>query len=150
MRHNRKKKGIASKVITFCRPQQHAGLIYIHNIQWLATRLAHNQHGLGSKSTCAILLCLCEKHFTALSPAWWSWQAVLNFSHISIKLQADSNILVSPEAGRGSLQFVFIRTQKKQLIIIEDKIEQRLQIGRRQLNDIRFVATKRQVIAYPM
>ena len=32
----------------------------------------------------------------------------------------------------------FIRTQKKQLIIIEDKIEQRLQIGRRQLNDIRY------------
>ena len=27
---------------------------------------------------------------------------------------------------------------KKQLIIIEDKIEQRLQIGRRQLNDIRY------------
>ena len=33
-------------------------------------------------------------------PAWWSWQAVPNFSHISIKLLADSNILASPEAGR--------------------------------------------------
>ena len=102
MRHNRTKR-IASKVIIFCRPQQHAALGYIHNIQWLATPLAHNQHGLGSKSTCAILLCPWKKHFTALSPTWWSWQAVLNFSHISIKLQADSNILVSPEAGRGSL-----------------------------------------------
>ena len=27
---------------------------------------------------------------------------------------------------------------KEQLIIIEDKIEQRLQIGRRQLNDVRY------------
>ena len=35
-------------------------------------------------------------------PAWWFWQAVLNYNHISIKLQADSNILVSPEAGRGN------------------------------------------------
>ena len=38
----------------------------------------------------------------ALSPAWWSWQAVLNYIHISIKLQAESNILASPEAGRGN------------------------------------------------
>ena len=44
-----------------------------------------------------------------LSFASWFWQAVLNFSHISIKLknknkkfQADSNILASPEAGRGN------------------------------------------------
>ena len=28
--------------------------------------------------------------------------AVLNYSNISIKLQADSNILVSPEAGRDN------------------------------------------------
>ena len=55
---------------------------------------------LGSKPTCAILLCPWERHFTAVSPAWWSWQAVLNYSHTSIKLQADSNILASPEAGR--------------------------------------------------
>ena len=48
--------------------------------------------GLGSKPTCAILLCPWERHFTALSPAWWSWQAVLNYSNISIKLLADSNI----------------------------------------------------------
>ena len=38
---------------------------------------------LGSKPTCAILLCPWERHFTALSPVWWSWQAVLNFNHIS-------------------------------------------------------------------
>ena len=31
---------------------------------------------------------------------------------------------------------VVVRIQKKQLITIEDKIEQRLQIGRQQLNDI--------------
>ena len=33
-----------------------------------------------------------------LSPAWWSWEAVLSFSHISIKFQPDSNILASSEA----------------------------------------------------
>ena len=48
------------------------------------------------------LLCPWESHFTAHFPAWWSWQAVLNYNHISIKLQADSNILASPEAGRGN------------------------------------------------
>ena len=63
---------------------------------------ASDQHGLGSKPTRAILLCSWERHFTAYSLAWWSWQAVLNYNHISIKLQADSNILVSPEAGRGN------------------------------------------------
>ena len=57
---------------------------------------------LGLKPTRTILLCPWERHFMALSPAWWSWQAVLNYSHISIKLQADSNILVSLEAGWGN------------------------------------------------
>ena len=37
-----------------------------------------DQHGVGSKPTCAIPLCSWERHFTVLSPAWWSWQAVLN------------------------------------------------------------------------
>ena len=68
-------------------------------VEWLKRR-ASEQHGLGSKPTRAILLCPWESHFTAYSSAWWSWQAVLNYSHISINLQADSNILVSPEAGR--------------------------------------------------
>ena len=70
-------------------------------VEWLKRR-ARNQHGLGSKSIHAILLCSWERHFTAHSPAWWSWQAVLNYSHISIKLQADSNILASPEAGQSN------------------------------------------------
>ena len=39
---------------------------------------------------------------TICSPAWWFWQAVLNYSNISIKLQADSNILASLEAGPGN------------------------------------------------
>ena len=55
----------------------------------------------------SVLLCSWERHFTGLFPAWWSWQAVLNYSHIFIELQADSNILASPEAGRGNcLPFV--------------------------------------------
>ena len=70
-------------------------------VEWLKRR-ARDQQGLSSKPTRAILLCHWERHFTALSPAWWSWQAVLNYSHISIKLQADSNILTSSEAGRGN------------------------------------------------
>ena len=68
-----------------------------------------DQHGLSSKPTRAILLCPWERHFTALSPAWWSWQAVLNYSHISIKLQVDSNILVSLEAVQGNcLPYVLV------------------------------------------
>ena len=65
-------------------------------VKWLKRR-AYDQHGLGSKLTRAILLCSWKRHFTALSSAWWSWQAVLNYKNISIKLQADSNILASPE-----------------------------------------------------
>ena len=76
-------------------------------VEWLKRR-ARDQHGLGLKPIRATLLCPWERHFTALSPAWWSWQAVLNYSHISIKLEAYSNILVSPEAGRGNcLPYVF-------------------------------------------
>ena len=70
-------------------------------VEWLKSR-ARDQHGLGSKPTRAILLSPWERHFTAHSPAWWSWQAVLNYSHIPIKLQADNNILASLEAGRGN------------------------------------------------
>ena len=39
-------------------------------VEWLKHR-TDDQHGLGSKPTCAILLCPWERHFTALSPAWW-------------------------------------------------------------------------------
>ena len=70
-------------------------------VEWLKHQ-ARDQHGLGSKPTHAILLGPWERDFTAHSPACWSWQAVLNYSHIFIKLQADSNILVSPEAGWGN------------------------------------------------
>ena len=45
----------------------------------------------------------------AFSPAWWSGQAVLNYSHISIKLQADINILAFLEAGQGNcLPYVLV------------------------------------------
>ena len=70
-------------------------------VEWLKCQ-ACNQHSLSSKLTHAILLHPWERHFPALSPAWWSWQAVLNLNHISIKLQADSNILAFLEAGRGN------------------------------------------------
>ena len=70
-------------------------------VEWLKRR-ACDQHGLAAEPTRAILLCPWERHFAAHSPAWWSWQAVLNYIHISIKLQADSNNLVSLEARRGN------------------------------------------------
>ena len=53
-------------------------------VKWLKRR-ARDQNGLGSKPTHIILLFPWKRHFTALSPAWWSWQAVLNYNHISIK-----------------------------------------------------------------
>ena len=40
-------------------------------VEWLKHR-TDDQHSLGSKPTCAILLCPWERHFTALSPGWWS------------------------------------------------------------------------------
>ena len=67
----------------------------------MVKRHAYDQHGLGSKPIRTIMLCSWERHFTALSPASQSWQATFNFSYIFIKLQADSNVLASPEAGRG-------------------------------------------------
>ena len=62
-------------------------LLLVGSVEWLRRRTC-DQHSLSSKPTRAILMCAWERHFTALSPAWWSWQAVLNFNHISIKLQA--------------------------------------------------------------
>ena len=55
-----------------------------------------------SKPTRAILLCPWERHFYGTFPCLVSWKAALNYNHISIKLQADSNILVSPKSGRGN------------------------------------------------
>ena len=47
-------------------------LIYVGSVvEWLK-QWTDNQHGLGSKPTCAILLCPWERPFTALSRAWWS------------------------------------------------------------------------------
>ena len=45
--------------------------------EWLKRRDC-DEHGLGSKPTRAILLCPWKRHVIALSPALWSWQAVLN------------------------------------------------------------------------
>ena len=52
-------------------------------IEWLE-HLDCNRHGPDSKPTRAILLCPWERHFTALFLAWYSWQAVLSFTHISM------------------------------------------------------------------
>ena len=52
-------------------------------VKWLE-HCACDQHDLGLKPTHAILLCSWERHFAALSPAWWSWQAVLNYKWTAI------------------------------------------------------------------
>ena len=57
------------------RACRHVGSV----VEWLKRR-ARNQHGLSSKPTRTILLCPWEKHFTALSPAWWSWHTALKQS----------------------------------------------------------------------
>ena len=83
--------------------QLHVGNV----VEWLE-RCDCDRHDLGSKRICAILLCSWEKHFTALFSAWRSLASCSKFQHISIKLKyrkksvkLDSNILASPEAGRG-------------------------------------------------
>ena len=55
-------------------------------VEWLGC-CGCDQHGIGSNPTCAILLCPWEKHFKTFFPTLRSWQAVLNSSHISIKLK---------------------------------------------------------------
>ena len=70
-------------------------------VEWLE-HCAYDQHGCGLKPIHAILLCLWERHFMALSCAWWTWLSVINFNHIFIKLQADGNILASLKAGLGN------------------------------------------------
>ena len=52
-------------------------------VKWLK-RHAYDHHGLGSKPTCTILLCSWEKHFTALSPAWWLVISLLNYKWTAI------------------------------------------------------------------
>ena len=44
-------------------------------VQWLECWDC-DPHGLSSKLTRAILLCPWKRLFTALSPAWWFWQAL--------------------------------------------------------------------------
>ena len=51
---------------------------------------AYDQHGLGSKPTCTILLCPWEKNFITLSLAWWSCHAILIISLLSYKQTAIS------------------------------------------------------------
>ena len=76
---------------------------YIHNVilisfpsgiftvgrvaKWLKRR-AGDRHGFRSKATRAILLCSWETYFMLCHfPAWRSWQAVLNYSFMYIKVK---------------------------------------------------------------
>ena len=70
-------------------------------VKWLESSDC-DRHGLGSKPTRAILLCPWERHFTILTPAWWSGQAVPNFRHIFPKLKNQNKkfrLLAFLEAG---------------------------------------------------
>ena len=62
-----------------------------------------DRHGLSLKPTSAILLCPWERRFTALSSAWWSWQAVLNFSHIFIQILIGQQYLSISGSRSGQL-----------------------------------------------
>ena len=55
----------------FATFQLYVIIIVVSVVKWLKHQ-TNDQHGLGSKPTCAILLCPWERHFTALSPTWWS------------------------------------------------------------------------------
>ena len=63
-------------------------------VEWLKRR-ACDQHGLRSKPCRTILLCPWERLYGTLahSPAWWSWQAVLNYGRISIKITSGQQYL---------------------------------------------------------
>ena len=57
---------------------------------------------LDKKRFRAILLCPWEKTLYGTFPCLVVLASSLNFRHISIKLQTESNILASPEAVRGN------------------------------------------------
>ena len=78
-------------------------------VKWLEC-CAYNQQDLGSKPTSTPLLCPWKRYLEqTVFPAWWSWQAVLNYSHIFIKLQTDCNILASPKEYQGNcLPYVLV------------------------------------------
>ena len=64
---------------------------------WLRAPCDYDRHGLDSKPSQPILLYPWERDFTALSPAWRSWQTVLNFNNISLKLKNQINILTKQQ-----------------------------------------------------
>ena len=55
-------------------------------VEWLKCRDC-DWHDLGSKPTRVIWGHPWERHFTELSPAWWSWQTVVNFNHTRILIK---------------------------------------------------------------
>ena len=82
--------------------------MYVNSeVDWLE-HCDRNRHGLGLKPTRDILLCFWERHLTLSLLVVLT--AVLNFSHIAIKMkknyikkfQVDSNILAFPKAGWGN------------------------------------------------
>ena len=56
-------------------------------VEWLE-RQDCDQRSPDLKPNRAILLCPWERYLTAHFPAWWSWQTVLNESHVSIKISS--------------------------------------------------------------
>ena len=58
-------------------------------VEWLR-HSAYDQHGLGSKSSCTILLHPWERHFMAHSLVWWSWLEIKVISPLIYKQTAKS------------------------------------------------------------
>ena len=73
-RHRLENRDNQRSVGTRLRPQKIGSMV-----EWFKRRNC-DQHGLSPKPIRATLLC------TALSPTWWSWQAVLNFSYTFIRI----------------------------------------------------------------
>ena len=68
-RHKKMQQDISNISI---RKHCHYSHLLVRLLQYQLERRNCDRHGLGSKPTRAILLCPWKRHFTALSPAWWS------------------------------------------------------------------------------
>ena len=68
-------------------------------VEW-SQRRDCDRYGLSLKPTSAILLCPWERHLRHFSLLGVIDKATLNFSHIPVRFQADSNILASLETSR--------------------------------------------------
>ena len=105
--YNKRKMSLSTAIILKNRGENNLASFARWSVRVLSNELFRRYYDSTNKffigiPSFAILLCLWERHFAVLFPAWRSCQAVQNFIHISIKFPADSNILISPETSWGN------------------------------------------------